>query len=381
MTDLAGQCVAWRRHLHAHPELSFHEHETARFVQRTLEGFGGLDVERPTATSVVGHLRTGRAGPTLALRADLDALPIQERSGVEFASRNDGSMHACGHDCHTAMLLAAASSLTARRDLLRGEIRFVFQHAEEVPPGGAVELVEAGVLDGVDAIFGAHVWSTLEVGRVGVTDGLCTAAVDTFHATVHGRGGHAASPHETIDPIAIAAQVISNLQHVVSRSTPALDGAVVSVTQISAGTATNVIPDDAELWGTVRTHRKELRGTVREGIARTLNGVAAAHGATCDLEYVEGYDAVVNDSGLAAIVRDAAGADRLVEFAPIMGSEDFSAYLRVAPGCFFFVGAGGPDARPHHHSEFRVDERALEVGVEILSAVALRLCGDRDSGS
>jgi amidohydrolase len=284
-------------------------------------------------------------------------------------------MHACGHDCHTAILLAVASSLASRRDCLRGEVLFLFQHAEESPPGGAIELVDAGVLDGIDAVFGLHVWSPLEVGKVGVLDGPLTAAVDTFHATVRGRGGHAAWPHETVDPIAVAAQAISNLQHVVSRNTPALDGVVVSVTRVSAGTTTNVIPDDAELWGTIRTYRAELRRSTRQAISRVLSGIAAAHGATCDVDYIDGYDAVVNDAGLAAIVREAAGADRLVDFEPLMGSEDFSAYLRAAPGCFFFVGAGGPDAFPHHHSEFRIDERALDAGIEVMQSVALRFLG------
>jgi amidohydrolase len=378
VTTPSSQCVAWRRHLHAHPELSFHEHETARFVEQTLKSFGRIDVERPTATSVVGHLRTGRAGPRLALRADIDALPIQERSGVEFASQNDGVMHACGHDCHTAMLLTIASTLAGRADSLRGEVRFVFQHAEETPPGGAIELVEAGALDGVDAVFGMHIWSPLEVGKIGVVEGPLTAAVDSFHATVRGRGGHAAWPHETVDPIAIAAQAISNLQHVVSRNTPALDGVVVSVTRLSAGTTTNVIPDDAELWGTIRTHRPELRRSTRDAISRVLQGIAAAHEATCEVEYIDGYEAVVNDPELTAIVREAAGPGRLVDFEPLMGSEDFSAYRRAAPGCFFFVGAGGPDAFPHHHSKFRVDERGMDAGIEVMLSAALRFLNGRE---
>jgi len=375
--EVASDAVAWRRHLHAHPELSFCEHETARFVRETLESFGGLEVERPTPTSVVARLRGGLPGRTLALRADMDALPIQEESGVDFASRNDGVMHACGHDGHTAMLLAVARLLVAKRAELSGEIRFLFQHAEEVPPGGAAELVAAGALDGVDGVVGAHLISTLELGKVAALDGACTAAADTFSVRIRGRGGHAAFPHETVDPIAIAAQAISSLQHIVSRSTSPLDSVVVSVTRIAAGTADNVIPETTEFGGTVRSYRQETRERTCDTIARVLNGVTAAHGATCEFDYVDGYDSVVNDPLLAAMVREAAGADRVVELEPLMAGEDFSAYLRVAPGCFFFVGAGDDRAFPHHHPRFTIDERALAVGIETLTRTALRfLAGD-----
>jgi amidohydrolase len=371
--EVAAQAVAWRRHLHAHPELSFCEHQTARFVRETLESFGGIEIDCPTPTSVVARLRSGQPGPMLALRADLDALPIQEESGVAFASETEGVMHACGHDGHTAMLLAVARLLGVRRAELRGEVRFLFQHAEEVPPGGATELVAAGALDGVDAVLGGHLISTLEVGKVAVLDGACTASVDTFSATIHGRGGHAAFPHKTVDPIAVSAQAISNLQHVVSRNTSPLDRIVVSVTRIAGGTADNVIPETAEFGGTVRTYRQEVRELTRETIARLLDGVTAAHGATYELDYLEGPAPVVNDPNLAAIVRQAAGADRVAESEPLMAGEDFSAYLRVAPGCFFFIGAGNERAFPHHHPRFTIDERALAVGIETFTRAALRI--------
>jgi amidohydrolase len=371
--EVAGDAVAWRRHLHANPELSFHEHETARFVRETLASFGGLEIECPTPTSVVARLRGGRTGPTLALRADMDALPILEESGVDFASRTDGVMHACGHDAHTAMLLAVARLLVAERDDLGGEIRFLFQHAEEVPPGGATELVAAGALEGVDAVVGLHVESTLEVGKVSVLDGACTAAADTFSVRIHGRGGHAAFPHTTIDPIVVAAQAITSLQHIVSRNTSPLDSIVVSVTRIVGGSADNIIPETVELGGTVRSYREEAREHTRTSMARVLDGVTAAHGATYELDYLDGYACVVNDPKLAAMVREAAGSDRLVETEPIMAGEDFSAYLQAAPGCFFFVGAGHEGAFPHHHPRFTIDERALPVGIETLVRTALRI--------
>lgn len=367
--------VSWRRHLHAHPELSFHEHETAAFIHRTLGGFAGLELERPTSTSVIARLRGARPGRTLAMRADIDALPILEATGAEFASRNDGVMHACGHDGHTAMMLAAARLLSEQRAELAGEIRFIFQHAEELPPGGATELVAAGVLDGADAVIGAHLASMLEVGRIAARPGPFTAAADTFSVTIHGRGGHAAFPHETVDPIVAAAQAISSLQQVVARETPPLESAVVSVTRIAGGNADNVTPESVRFGGTVRTFSTELRERTRAAMARVLEGVSAAHGATCEFEYVTGYDPVINDPVLAALVNDVAG-DRAIEFDPVMAGEDFSAYLRACPGVFFFLGAGGPGAFPHHHPRFEIDERALGVGIDVLVRSARRYLAD-----
>ena len=373
---LAADAVAWRRHLHAHPELGFQEYETSRFVRETLGSFGGLELSRPTPTSVVARLQSGRPGRTLALRADMDALPIQEETGLEFASQRPGVMHACGHDGHTAALLAVARGLVERRDELAGEIRFLFQHAEELPPGGADELVAAGALDGVDAVFGAHLISTLEAGRIGVLDGPVSAAADVFSARIVGRGGHAAFPHLLIDPIPIAAHAISSLQQIVSRNTKPLDSAVVSVTRLHAGTADNVVPEAVELGGTVRTYRQEVREQTRDAMERILAGVTSAHGGGYEFEYELGYDSVVNDPELAALVREAADADRLIEIEPLMAGEDFSAYLRAAPGCFFLVGAGSEDAFPHHHPRFTIDdETALPVVIETLTRAALAYLG------
>jgi amidohydrolase len=371
VSAVVGDAVAWRRHLHRHPELSYREHETARFIRNTLASIDGLEIESPTPTSVLARLRGGRAGRTLALRADIDALPIHEESGVEFASATGGVMHACGHDGHTAMLLAVARLLAERRVELEGEVRFVFQHAEELPPGGGAELVAAGVVDGVDAMVGCHLVSTLRLGAVAVADGYCTAAGDTFSVRIRGRGGHAAFPHESVDPIATAAQAVVNLQHVVSRNSPPLESVVVSVTRIAGGNAHNVIPETIEFGGTVRTFKEELRERTRATMVRILDGVTAAHGASYEFDYARGYDPVVNDLRLAALVREAAG-DRIIEMDPIMAGDDFSAYLRVCPGCFFFVGAGDDDAFPHHHPRFAIDERALPVGIETFTEMALR---------
>jgi amidohydrolase len=362
--------VAWRRHLHANPELSFEEHETARFVEERLQEFGGLELSRPTPTSVVARLRNGD-GPTLALRADMDALPIEEESGVEFSSTKPGVMHACGHDCHTAVLLGVARTLVGRRDELAGEVRFVFQHAEELPPGGAGQLVAAGVLHGVDAIVGCHLFSLVDTGSVAVPDGPFMAAPDTFAITVQGRGGHAAMPHTAVDPIPVAAQIVTSLQQIVSRETDPIERAVVSVTKIHGGTADNVIPETVELGGTVRTFKREVQDATRDAIERIARGVAEAHGCTANLRYEEGYLAVDNDLGVAALVRRNVEPGRLRHLEPVMGGEDFSAYQQVAPGCFFIVGAGGPDRYPHHHPRFTIDEQALPVAQDIFVRTAL----------
>lgn len=373
--DLEQQAIAWRRHLHANPELSFHEVETSRFVEETLRSFEGLELSRPAPTAVVATLRGARPGNVLALRADMDALPIQEETGLDFASTRPGVMHACGHDCHTAILLGAAKTLTGRREELAGEVRFVFQHAEEKPPGGARQLVDAGVMEGVDLVLGAHVASMKEIGKVGCRPGPIAAAADTFSAEIRGRGGHAAAPHRALDPVVVAAQVVTNLQHLVSRTVDPLRSAVVSVTRFHAGTADNIVPEAVELGGTVRTFDAEVRGAVREGMERIFRGVTEAHGATYTLDYVEGYAAVVNDEGAAELVQAAAreelGEDVIMDAEPIMGGEDFSAYLDKAPGAFFWVGAGHENAIPHHHPRFVVDEAALRPGIAVFVRSAL----------
>lgn len=379
--DTVGQVVAWRRHMHANPELSFNEEETSRFVEQTLRAIGGLEISKPTATSVVARLVTGRPGPVLAMRADMDALPITEATGLEFASTRPGVMHACGHDGHTAMLLGAARELVARRDALCGEIRFLFQHAEETFPGGADEMVSRGVMDGVTRVIGAHLWADLPLGTVGVPSGAVTAAPDTFWITIRGKGGHAAIPQQTVDPIAIGAQVVTNLQHLVARGVDPLDSAVVSVTQFHAGTTHNVIPETAELNGTVRTLDATVRTELAARMERVIRGITEAHGATYEFTYERGYRPVVNDAAVTAemveVVRDVCGADAVAHMRPVMVGEDFSAFQQKAPGTFFFVGAARPvdgAVHPHHHPKFDVDEGAFESGVRIFVGAAMRYC-------
>jgi amidohydrolase len=364
MAGVEKDVVAWRRHLHRNPEVSFQEHETSAFVADTLEGFG-LDVERPTETSVMA--RIGSGAPVVALRADIDALPIHEESGVEFASERPGAMHACGHDGHTAMLLGAARELTGRE--FDGEVRLIFQHAEELAPGGARDMIAAGVMEGVDFIYGCHLWTPLEYGKVAAMPGPFMAAADFFTATITGRGGHGGLPHTAIDTIAAASEFVGSLQHIVSRRSDPLQPAVVTIGSFHAGDAPNVIPGVAELRGTTRSFDAELRERMPKLIEEIGNGVCAAHGADFSLDFTFGYTPVVNDERATGLVRDVV-TDELFELDPIMGGDDFSAYLAEAPGCYAFVGAGGKF--PHHHPRFVIDERALAIGTRLHVAVALR---------
>ncbi|MGG1662144.1 amidohydrolase [Brevibacillus sp. NRS-1366] len=372
--------IKWRRYLHQHPELSFQEDETSNFVYDTLCSFGNLAVSRPTRTSVMARLIGRTPGKVLAIRADMDALPIQEENTFEYVSQKPGVMHACGHDGHTAMLLAAAKVLSGMQDTIKGEVRFLFQHAEELFPGGAKEMVEAGVMDGVDMVLGAHLLSTMEIGKYGITYGAMMAAPDTFEITVCGQGGHAAHPHKVADSVAIAAQLVSNIQHIVSRNTDPLENLVVSVTQFIAGTAHNVIPESVYMCGTVRSFDPMIRKTVPQLLERVTRGITEAHGATYEFKYENGYSPVINDDKITAQLEesiiDLFGQSALELFTPCMGGEDFSAYVDKAPGTYIIIGAGNPDkgiTYEHHHPKFTVDEDALPNGVKLFVHSALKL--------
>ncbi|MFD3448128.1 M20 family metallopeptidase [Microbacteriaceae bacterium 4G12] len=378
--EMKDEVIRWRRYLHKYPELSFYEEKTAAFVYETLQSFGGLEVTRPTKTSVMARLQGAKQGKVIALRADMDALPIEEENTFEFASCHPGVMHACGHDGHTAMLLGAAKILTKLKNEIHGEIRFLFQHAEEMLPGGAEEMINAGVMDGVDAVFGIHLWSTIEVGKVGIVYGPMMAALDTFSFTIYGKGGHAALPHETIDSIAIATQVVTNLQHIVSRNTDPLDSLVISITKFVGGTTHNVIPGSVEIVGTVRSLNPAVRETIPSMMERVIKGITEAHGATYQLEYQSGYRPVINEEETTKVVEETAkelfGEEQVLRMKPIMGSEDFSAYQQQAPGTFFYVGAGNKEkgiVYPHHHPKFTIDEDALENGIMMFLQTVMKL--------
>jgi amidohydrolase len=380
MEDVKEEVVWWRRHLHRNPELSFHEKETSQFVYETLRTFGNLELSRPTPTSVVARLVGAKPGRTLAIRADMDALPIEEENDFEFVSRNPGTMHACGHDGHTAMLLGTAKILSSMKDEIAGEVRFLFQHAEELFPGGAQELVDSGVMDGVDTVIGAHLWASLPVGKLGVAYGPMMGSPDTFWITIKGRGGHGAMPHQAVDSIAIGAQVVNNLQHLVSRNIDPIDNVVVSVTKFTGGTAHNVIPGCVEMLGTVRTLDPEVRKRVPELMERIVRGITEAHRASYEFEYQFGFRPVVNDEettrALEDTVREVFGEEALEIVRPTLGGEDFSALQQKAPGTFFWVGAGNEEkgiTYPHHHPRFTVDEDAFPYGMKLFVNAAFKL--------
>jgi amidohydrolase len=377
--EVTPDVVAWRRHLHAHPELSFEETETSRFVAEKL-GALGLDVTRPSGTSVVARLVGGRPGPTLAIRADMDALPIQEDTGLPFASENPGVMHACGHDGHTSILLGAATVLAGMRKHLPGEIRFLFEPGEEALPGGAAGMVQAGVMDGVDSVIGLHLWAPLPLGTVTVRPGRLLAACDVFRIEVRGRGGHIGVPQDAVDPIAIGARVVSALQHIVAREVDPQEPAIVGVTGFHAGGSVGVIPPTAEITGGTNMFSPDVQDLLERRIGEIAAGVCATHGATCEYEYVRGYRAIVNDAATTAsvdrVARRAFGDDAVVTGRPLMVGEDFSAFAERAPACFVLLGAGNDDpgiVREHHHPRFDIDEAALPMGVGLFAHAAIEI--------
>jgi amidohydrolase len=379
-TQLEKEVIAWRRRLHKYPELSYTEEATGQFVAATLSEFGGIEISRPAGHSVVGRIRGSHPGKVVALRADMDALPITEETALEYKSQNVGIMHACGHDGHTAMLLGTAKVLAAMKDELAGEVRLLFQHAEEKGPGGATEMIAAGVMEGVDAVIGAHLWSPLECGRIGISRGAMMAATDAFDISIKGEGGHASRPQDVTDSIAIAAQVVTNLQHIVARNTDPLDSLVVSVSTFNAGTAHNVIPGEVKISGTVRSFREEVRATVPELMERIIDGVTKAHGATYRFEYKKGSAAVINQDDVNRVIENAArelfGEEAIDYDQKNMGGEDFSAFQGVTPGVFFYVGARNQAKQavyPHHHPRFAIDEDALVNGVQVFLLATSKL--------
>ncbi|GGA30550.1 M20 family metallopeptidase [Psychrobacillus lasiicapitis] len=380
--EIKDEVIAWRRYLHTHPELSFQEEKTALFIYETLQSFDNLEVLRPTKTSVMARLIGKRPGKVIAIRADIDALPIQEETSLSFSSQNPGVMHACGHDGHTAILLGTAKILSTLQDQLKGEVRFLFQHAEELAPGGAEEMVQAGVMDGVDMVIGAHLWSPLETGKIGVAAGPVMASPDTFTISITGQGGHAGLPHQTVDAIAVGAQVVSNLQHIVSRNVDPLDTLVLSITKFAGGTAMNIITGSVEIAGTVRLFNMELRPVVVDLMERVVKGITEAHGATYLFEYMEGPFPVINDNEITRLIKETVcelyGEEALVKVKPNMGAEDFSAFLRKAPGTYFFIGSGNKEKGtdyPHHHPRFDLDEDAFSKGMNMFVHATLKLLG------
>jgi|SRR5690625_1554203 len=380
LEDLFPTMVELRRDFHQHPELSFEEVETPKKIANYLKNLG-LEVRTGVGgRGVVGTLRGGKDGKTVALRADFDALPIQDEKDVSYKSTVPGKMHACGHDGHTATLLGVATVLAKYREHLAGNVVFIHQFAEEVPPGGAKSMIEDGCLDGVDVIFGAHLQSTLPLDHIYTREGYQMAAADSFTIQIQGKGGHGADPHKGIDPIVTASQLVVHLQNIVSRNVDPIKSAVLTVGSIHAGDIGNVIPETATLKGTVRTFDPDVRDLMEKRLKQVTEATCLASGASYDVDYLRGYDALWNHAEevafLKEIAREIVGKDQVKEAKPTMGGEDFCYYTQKVPGVFFNVGARLSDPErvyPHHHPRFDFNEEAMLTTAKIFVSVVLNV--------
>lgn len=379
---LQPQLVQWRRGFHRLPELGFQEFQTTQTISEKLTNWGIPHQTGIAKTGIVAIIEgtassiANQQHPVLAIRADMDALPVQETNIVSYKSQIDGLMHACGHDGHTAIALGTAYYLWQQRQYLKGTVKIIFQPAEE-GPGGAKPMIEAGVLKNpdVDAIIGLHLWNNLPLGTVGVRPGPLMAASEYFYCQILGRGGHGALPQQTIDPIVVGAQIVNALHTIVSRNINPLESAVLTIGEFHAGTATNIIAQTARISGTVRYFRREVGERIEERIRQVINGICEANGAKYELNYHKLYPATINDKTMAELVKSVAASvvetpEGVVPECQTMGGEDMSYFLEAVPGCYFFLGSANPAkdlAYPHHHSRFDFDETALGAGVEIFS--------------
>lgn len=377
--EIYDEIVSIRRHLHQHPELENQEFETAAFICAKLEKLGISYEKNVAKTGVVGLIDAGKE-KTLLMRADMDALPMTEETGLPFASVNEGVMHACGHDAHVAMLLGCCMVLSRLKHRLSCNVKFVFQPAEE-DAGGALPMIEAGVLENphVDAAIGAHVNNAVPAGSVLVKDGEFMASPDDFELVIHGRGGHGAMPHKCIDPIAIGAQIVLAWNVLSARYTTPLEKHVISTNVFRAGTTYNVIPDDAVICGTVRTYNDELRHNLAKEMETVAQQIAAAFGATCDFNFIFRYPPLLNDKQMndrfRTAVTEILGAEHLVEGTePSMGGEDFAYFSQRVPASFIHVGTGNEAkglTAPWHNSHFNIDENGMKAGVCAMCHFAL----------
>ncbi|NET36682.1 MAG: amidohydrolase [Cyanothece sp. SIO1E1] len=380
---LQPQLVNWRRGLHQRPELGFQEQLTAQFIAQKLQEWG---VEHQTGiaqTGIVAIIPGQQPGPVLAIRADMDALPIQEENQVPYRSQHDGIMHACGHDGHVTIGLGTVRYLAQHQQDFAGTVKFIFQPAEE-GPGGAKPMIEAGVLrhPNVDAIIGLHLWNNLPLGTIGVRSGALMAAVELFRCLIQGKGGHGAMPHQTVDSIVVSAQIVNALQTIVARNVDPIQSGVVTVGELHAGNALNVIADSAQMNGTVRYFDPSLKSLFAQRIEQVIAGICQSHGASYELDYWELYPPVINNEAMANLVRSIATdvvetPAGVVPECQTMGGEDMSFFLQEVPGCYFFLGSANADkglAYPHHHPRFDFDETALSMGVEIFVRCVEKFC-------
>ena len=368
--NIKDEIYAIRRHFHRYPELSFKEFNTAETISQHLDKFGIAHKKGVGKTGIVGEINFG-PGPTIALRADMDALPMQEENELDYKSLNDGVMHACGHDGHMAILLGAANALSKNSKLKKGTVRFIFQPAEE-GLGGAKYMIEDGCLDKVDEIYGLHLWNYQLYGEVGIKDGPVMASADLFDIEVSGKGGHGATPQGTVDAIVVASNLVTMLQTIVSRNTNPLESTVLSIGKIKGGHNFNIISDKVHMSGTTRAYTEENRTMIKQRMKEVIEGVSKSFGADIKLNYKDGYPPTVNHSSQVEKVLEAASsvvASGAKNPYLSMGGEDFSYYLQNKPGCFFFVGSAPNEneilSTPHHCSHFNIDERALLIGASV----------------
>lgn len=368
--------VSIRRYLHMHPEVSFQETKTAKYIQDFYTELGIPFQANVGGNGVVARVKCALPGKTVALRADFDALPIQDEKDVPYKSTVAGVMHACGHDGHTATLLILARSINELKDQLSGEFVFIHQHAEEYAPGGAKPMIDAGCLEGVDVIFGTHLWSLTPLGTIEYKSGPIMAAADRFHITIQGRGGHGANPHQAKDAILVASQLVVNLQQLVSRRVNPTEAAVLSVGSFVAENAFNIIADSVKLAGTVRTFNAEVRDLMENELERVIKGTCLTADCTYSFNFDRGYPPVINHKSetefLASVADEIPGVEKVQESELLMIGEDFGYYLENIPGTFFFTGAMPQgEVFPHHSPKFDFDERAMLIAAKTLGTAAI----------
>ncbi len=379
--SIKAELVKIRRDIHRHPELGWRVERTAALGERVMQEHGLAVGKRVAGTGVVGLLRGSRRGKTIAIRTDMDALPIHEQRETSYSSRTEGVMHACGHDAHVAMAMGAAMLLARRKARLKGNVKFILQPNEEVPPGGAHAMIREGVLSNprVHAIIALHVDPIFPIGQVGIRAGTVMSSTDTLTITVTGRAAHAALPHLSIDAIATAARIILGLQTIVSRQMNPMEPVVISIGTIEGGSSANVVADRVKMVGTVRTLSPAVRRGLPGMIRRVVRNIAGSAGATCRVQYVCGTPLVINDEGMCDLLRDAGstilGVDNIVDIEPCLGAEDFAFFQELVPGCLVRLGVRNEKkgiTHPWHHPEFDIDENALPLGAAVLAEAAVK---------
>jgi len=372
--SLTGQIIEWRRDFHRHPEIAFEEHRTSSVLRDFLESLG-MPVKTFAKTGLRGTLEGKPGGRTVALRADIDALPLKEEGEKEYISQNPEATHACGHDGHMAILMGAAKLLSQKTDSFQGKVVFLFQPSEERIPGGAKQMIKEGALEDVNAIFGLHLWQLLPTGCVGIVKGAMMAQPDKFSIVVKGKGGHGSMPHQTVDPILVASHLVVNIQSIVSRNVDPLKPAVVSFGTVNGGTIYNIIPSEVSLTGTLRSFDSSIQSLAEERLKEITETTCKAFGAAAEFQYEKGYPPLVNDEDMADFVLEVAkstlGEEKIKDIDPVMGGEDFAYFLQKIPGAFLFFGMGDGMEFPHHHPAFDFDEKALPQATLLMTSLAL----------